>query len=254
MVKYRKKQVGDSLSHKDLFTISPEGYDIAETDAYIAFLLSEYNSTLEKNAGLQKALEGQAADAIPGAEEALMKLEGSLEEARQSNEQLQQEIDGLQNLVQQTQEQVDTLREERRVLQEANSVLTDKVYQMTQETQSLQLQLQQAQEEAEQLRQADSTGKPTLEHTSQIIAQTIIEIQESADRIKSEAVKEAQLIIDAAQTQAQEIEEENKQRAKRADEFFKESQRRMQEAYQFITQFENTPDSAEEGEADTPGT
>jgi len=226
------------MSHKNLFTVRENGYDIAEADAYVTFLLSEYNSALEKNAGLQKELKAlsDGAPAVPseGAADAHL-ANAQLTHMQEELQMLQNEIAAQKKLAQDAKAMQATAKEEVRVLQEANRSLTEQVHSLTKENGQLLL--------------ARENAKPTVEHTSRIIAQTLLDIQNNAEQTLEKARQEGELILSAARAEAANIDQESRQRALRADEFFKESQRRMQEAYKFLIDFE-PEDTAASAEAE----
>jgi len=219
------------MSHKNLFTVRENGYDISEADAYVTFLLSEYNSALEKNAGLQKELKALSEGAPPASPDAQGEgaahahlANAQLTRMQEEVQLLQSEIAAQKKLAQDAQTLQTSAKEEIHILQEANRSLTEKVHTLTKEN--------------TQLTEEQQNAKPTVEHTSRIIAQTLLDIQANAEQVLEKAQQEGELILSAARAEAANIDQESRQRALRADEFFKESQRRMQEAYKFLIDFE----------------
>jgi len=200
------------VSHKDLFKIVPEGYDVAETDAYISFLLTEYNKLMQKYTALQSAppqdfsksrsYYGPAPD-----DGELRRVNESLGRAEETVRQYKTELE---------------------ILREKNASLTNNGFSLKKENESLRA-------EIVSLRQNE---RPSIESTSRIIAQTIIDIKNSADRIREDAHQEADAIVAAAKAEAERITGETSEKAKKAEELFQESQRQMQEAYRFLSAYE----------------
>ncbi|MDR1409298.1 MAG: hypothetical protein LBJ12_03300 [Oscillospiraceae bacterium] len=204
------------MSGKGLFPIVESGYDVREADAYIAFLLAEYNKAMERIALLEQS---QTQD--KGMDDAAMeRQEAQLEELKELRTRFRQFDEQLAQASAREEDLKDKLF---RVRQE-NAALTHKVEDITTST------------------------NPTVEHTAKIIAEILVQARDGGEKILAESNAEAERLVAAAHAEAEKIiqdareqahsaESDAIERAKRAKEVFAESQRKLQEAYSFLQSF-----------------
>jgi len=193
------------MDGKGLFPVVESGYDIREADAYIAFLLAEYNKAMERIALLEQKLT-QDKDMATAAQE----RQGiSMEELKEIRERFQQ------------------IQEQYALAGERERELRDKLISMSQENTALEL----------KLREASEKRSPTVEHTAKIIAEILIHARDGGEQIVARATEEAEEILREAREKAEAIEAEAAVKAKRARDVFEESQKKIQEAYNFLNSF-----------------
>jgi len=193
------------MNGKGLFPIVESGYDVREADAYIAFLLAEYNKAMERIAILE-----QSQNQDKGMDEA--------EKVRQ-DENLE-ELQELRSRFQQMSEQIEKSNEREQELK-------DKIFNLRQDKSAIERQLQEAGEQA----------NPTVEHTAKIIAEILIQAREGGEKIIAKATQQAEEIMEQAKEKATDFETDALEKAKHAREVFAESQRKIQEAYNFLQSF-----------------
>ena len=190
------------MEGKGLFSIVKEGYDVKEADAYISFLLSEYNKVMERVAVLEHSSGQDQTSKIFGTE-------------RDKNEDAKIEK-----------------------LSEALKDMTTQKNQAEAEKQELNGKLAKLRKKLSALEEKQSVAapgtNPTVEHTAKIIAEILIQARDGGEKIIAQASTEAEKIMSGAKEKARGFEAEAKEKALRAKEVFEESQKRIQEAYSFL--------------------
>jgi chromosome segregation ATPase len=212
------------MGGKGLFPIVDSGYDVREADAYIAFLLAEYNKTMERIAVLEQT---QAQN------------KGMDDAAREREEAQAEELKELRARFQQYEERGAQASER-------EEELKDKIFRLRQENMAL----------VRRVEEVNEKTNPTVEHTAKIIAEILIQARAGGEKIIAEAAAEAEKVVSGAPAEAERILAEANaeaerisqearekaqiiesgalERAKRSKDFFAESQRKLCEAYSFL--------------------
>ncbi|MDR1805621.1 MAG: hypothetical protein LBQ80_02480 [Clostridium sp.] len=197
------------MEGKGLFPIVGSGYDVREADAYIAFLLAEYNKAMERIAVLEQA---QSTD--KGLEEVRSERQNEeLNELRGSAEELKKQLEEAAARESELEEKLKALENEKAELE---SRLTE---------------------------QPSGPSSPTVEHTAKIIADILVQARDGGEAIVAKAKAQAEEMVQKAKEKASALEAGSIEKARHAREIVAESQRRIQEAYSFL---ESLPDQVSE--------
>ncbi|MDR0883394.1 MAG: hypothetical protein LBN05_02130 [Oscillospiraceae bacterium] len=187
---------------RGLFPIVPSGYDVQEADAYITFLLAEYNKAMERVAVLESTQSTtQGMDAAVAARVATQEAE--LRELRLRFSEISQQEDAVN----------ERMRE-----------LSEKDFRLRQENIALQ----------HKLEEAARSHNPTLQHATAIFATVLAEARQGGDQLIKDAQERAAQIISEAEAAAALVTAESDEKMQKAQEVVADSQKKFQEMFSFF--------------------